>query len=127
MRAALRVGTSEEDPTLPYLATASWRTPVRQLAEKARTNDLSPATLRESAAAAWEEYRTAALPAPGEDRRGAWLSLFDTALDALRALAPVVERFGRPLKRVRSARLAGRRRLLPGAADICRALDPRLS
>lgn len=75
----------EEDPALPYLATASWRTPVRQLAEKARTNDLSPATLRESAAAAWEEYRTAALPAPGEDRRGAWLSLFDTALDALRA------------------------------------------
>ena len=76
----------EEDPDLPYLTTASWRRHVRDLAARARTNQISAAQLREAAEISWFEYRdSAGLPAPGEDRRSAWLSRFNAVITALQA------------------------------------------
>ncbi|MFQ6484292.1 UvrD-helicase domain-containing protein [Brachybacterium epidermidis] len=78
----------EEDPALPYSATPSWRSHVRELAGRARTNRIGADQLRAAAAASWQEYRDAALPAASDqDRRQAWLAGLDGALQALRAEA----------------------------------------
>ncbi len=78
----------EEDPALPYSATPSWRSHVRDLAGRARTNRIGADQLRAAAAASWQEYRDAALPAASDqDRRQAWLAGLDGALQALRAEA----------------------------------------
>lgn len=78
----------EEDSTLPYNSTPSWRGHVRDLASRARTNRIGAAQLREAATVSWEEYREAALPAPAdEDRRPAWLAGLDLALQDLRTQA----------------------------------------
>ena len=75
-----------EDPDLPYLATASWRRHVRDLAARARTNRIDAQQLREAAEASWLDYRAAAdLPEPGQDRRSAWLSRFGAVISGLQA------------------------------------------
>src|SRR5699024_8307729 len=76
----------EQDPDLPYLSTASWRRHVRDLAARARTNQISATQLREAAESSWLEYRDSAeLPEPGDDRRAAWLSGLGSVIAGLQA------------------------------------------
>ena len=76
----------EQDPDLPYLSTASWRRHVRDLAARARTNQISATQLREAAESSWLEYRDSAeLPEPGDDRRAAWLSELGSVIAGLQA------------------------------------------
>lgn len=74
----------EEDPTFTYGGSPSWRSHVRSLAEKARTNGIDAQQLRAATDAAWQEYREAAGLEEGPDRRAAWLSGLDTALRGLK-------------------------------------------
>jgi ATP-dependent helicase/nuclease subunit A len=76
---------NEKAAATPFAPSTFWRDHVHALAEKARTNDLGADHLRASAEDAWEELRETALPAPGEDRRRAWLGRFDGILSALQA------------------------------------------
>lgn len=77
----------EENPAFAFSAAPSWRRHVGELAARARTNRIDADRLAAAAADSWEEYRTTALPKPGEDRRSNWLRVLDEALDDLRAQA----------------------------------------
>src|SRR5699024_12412851 len=59
---------------------------VRDLAARARTNQISATQLREAAESSWLEYRDSAeLPEPGDDRRAAWLSELGSVIAGLQA------------------------------------------
>ncbi|UEJ81930.1 UvrD-helicase domain-containing protein [Brachybacterium halotolerans subsp. kimchii] len=76
----------EKSAANPFAPSSFWRDHVRDLASRARTNDVGADQLRRSADASWDDFRAAALPEPGtEDRRRAWLGRLDTVLDGLQA------------------------------------------
>ncbi|WP_422116624.1 UvrD-helicase domain-containing protein [Brachybacterium sp. UNK5269] len=88
----------EEEPELPFGASPSWRAQVRELAARARSNQLDAQSLREGAEAAWREYRAAGLPAAAAtDRRAAWLAQLDMVLADLWAQVRGAERGDGPL------------------------------